>query len=544
MRFLCALLIGLIALSSISAAQIRTDRGGGGWNKPSGPSIGPKGPSTGPGGPSVGGPGIIIGPTIGRSCPKGTIGKWPACVAVGTKKCPKGTKGTWPNCVDIAKPGGKECPEGQVRKGRKCVQVTEDVPAKKTTPKGPSKEPPKATAKKQPDPIPPAIAALVAGRPHQPREILVLVDAARADEIAARLAREHNVTAEPRVPLALLDGVIVRLRLRQGQSLEALLAAISADPDVELAQPNYDYTVSKKAALPKGAPQYAGETIRLEEAHRLARGQGVMIAVIDTGIDDAHPELLGAVAGKFDAVGRGPARPEPHGTEIAGILAARAELTGVAPESKLLSVRAFSGGKKTPAQSTSLQLLKGIDWACEAGARVMNMSFTGPQDPLLERMIKAAAEKGVIVVAAAGNDGPKAPPVFPAAYADVIAVTATDEKDKLYGKANRGDYVFIAAPGVDIVAPGLNGGYGISSGTSMAAAHVSGVVALLMERDGKLNASDVREILASSARQPGERLAKGAVGAGILDAAGALDEHADGGVAAQPASETAVSEGR
>jgi subtilisin family serine protease len=172
------------------------------------------------------------------------------------------------------------------------------------------------------------------------------------------------------------------------------------------------------------------------------------------------------------------------------------------------------------------------------------MSFTGPQDPLLERMIKAAAEKGVVVIAAAGNEGPKAPPVYPAAYPDVIAVTATDEKDKLYGKANRGAYVFIAAPGVDIVAPGLKGSYGISSGTSMAAAHVSGVVALLMERDAKLSASDVREILSSSARKPGQPLDKAAVGAGILDAAGALGEHADGAAAVPPASKAAISEGR
>jgi subtilisin family serine protease len=538
MRFLCTLLIGLFALASICAAQTTLPNRGGG-----GSSIGPKGPSIGPKGPSFGGSGIIIGPNIGRSCPKGTIGKWPACVKVGAKKCPKGTTGKWPDCVEVAKPVGKACPEGQVRKGKTCVQVTETGSGKKAAPKGPSKDPPKATAKKQ-APIPPAIAALVAGRPHQPREILVLVDAAKADEIAARLAREHNVTAEPRVPIALLDGVIVRLRLRQGQSLEVLLAAISADPDVELATPNYNYELSKKASLPKGAPQYAGETIRLEEAHRLARGQGVMIAVIDTAIDDAHPELAGAIAGKFDAVGSGAAQPDPHGTEIAGILAARAELTGVAPEAKLLSVRAFSGSKTKPAQSTSLQLLKGIDWAYEAGAKIMNMSFTGPMDPLLERMIKAAAKKGVIVIAAAGNDGPKAPPVYPAAYAEVIAVTATDEKDKLYAKANRGEYVFIAAPGVDIVAPGLKGGYGISSGTSMAAAHVSGVVALLVERDEKLSASDVREILASSARKPAKSLGKEAVGAGILDAANALDDYTNGEAAVQPASEAAIPEGR
>jgi subtilisin family serine protease len=554
MRFLGTLLIGLVVAASMSAAQSLPNRGGGGWNKPGGPSIGPKGPSIGPRGPGIGpgGPSIIIGPTIGRSCPRGTVGKWPACISVDTKKCPanttgkwpdckpkstascaqkdmigkwpncrepeqkrcpKGTAGTWPDCIDIAQPSDKACPEGQIRKGKSCIQVTEGGSGKTT--------PPKAKAKKQ-TPIPPAIAALTAARPHRPREVLVLVDAARADEISARLAREYNVTAEPGVALALLDGVIVRLRLERGQSLDTLLAGLSADADVELAQPNYDYRVSQKTTSPPAAPQYAGQTIRLEEAHRSARGKGVKIAVIDTAIDTGHPELVDAIAGMFDAVGSGPAPAEPHGTEIAGILAARDKLTGVAPDAKLLSVRAFSGGKAKPAQSSSLQLLKGIDWAFSSGAKIMNMSFAGPMDPLLDRIIKTASAKGVIFIAAAGNNGPKAPPAYPAAYPDVIAVTATDEDDKLYAKANQGDYISVAAPGVDIVVPALMGHYGLASGTSMAAAHVSGVAALLLEGQAALSAAEIRAILASSARQPVKTLSKEAIGAGIVDAAGAV----------------------
>ena len=146
------------------------------------------------------------------------------------------------------------------------------------------------------------------------------MDAARASEIAARLARQYNVIADPRVSIPLLDGALVRLRITGNRSLESLLAALGADPDVELAQPNYDYRVSKGTASPQSVPQYADETIRLDEAHRLARGNGVMIAVIDTAIEDAHPELVGAIVGVFDAVGEGPSRAEPHGTEIAGIL--------------------------------------------------------------------------------------------------------------------------------------------------------------------------------------------------------------------------------
>ena len=127
-------------------------------------------------------------------------------------------------------------------------------------------------------------------------------------------------------------------------------------------------------------------------------------------------------------------------------------------------------------------------------------------------------------------------PAYPAAYPEVIAVTATDERDRLYGKANRGDYVFIAAPGVDIVAPALKGRYDLCSGTSMAAAHVSGVVALLLERDAKLDGSDARAILSKSARKPDPAATAEAFGAGIVDAAGALSEDGKAAILAAPPS--------
>jgi subtilisin family serine protease len=491
--------------------------------------------------------------TIVRLCPPGTIGKWPNCrdkpVASCAEKgliglwpncrkpeprrCPDGTEGVWPNCSAVAEDdesggaGGTECPSGQVRKGKICAAVTTG---------GAGGTPPPSSADAAPaQDISPTIAALTKDRPHRPREVLILVAADRASEIAARIARQYDLSADPRLLVPLLDGAVVRLRFTGNRSLESVLQALSADPDLQLFQPDYEYRTSKKKTRPQAAPQYAGEKIRLDEAHLVARGDGVMIAVIDTAIDGAHPELAGAIAGMFDAVGEGPAPPEQHGTEIAGILVAHSTLKGVAPKAKLLSVRAFRGGGPEPALSTSFQLLKGINWAFSSGAKVMNMSFAGPMDPLLERIIKNATAKGAIFIAAAGNNGPKGAPVYPAAYPEVIAVTATDEKDRLYGKANRGDYVFIAAPGVDIVAPALKGGYDLSSGTSMAAAHVSGVVALLLERDGKIDGSGARAILAKSARKPDPAAAVEAFGAGIIDAAGALSEDGkEAGLAAPP----------
>ncbi len=152
------------------------------------------------------------------------------------------------------------------------------------------------------------------------------------------------------------------------------------------------------------------------------------------------------------------------------------------------------------------------------------MSFAGPYDPSLERALKDAAAKGVILIGASGNAGPKSPPLWPGADPNVIAVTATDSGDKLFRQANRGPYVSVASPGVEILAPAPQAGYQISTGTSIATAHVSGVVALMLERDPTLTPLDVRLILESTAsrsrpegpRRP-VRLGSGQSGEGDCD---------------------------
>ena len=155
------------------------------------------------------------------------------------------------------------------------------------------------------------------------------------------------------------------------------------------------------------------------------------------------------------------------------------------------------------AESTTFNILKGIDWAVSQGARVINMSFAGPKDPSLERALKLAHDKGIVLIAAAGNAGPKSPPLYPGADPNVIAVTATDVDDKLFTGANRGNYISVAAPGVDILVPAPENAYQLTTGTSVASAEVSGIVALLLERNPKLTPADIRRILTASARRLG-----------------------------------------
>ena len=169
-------------------------------------------------------------------------------------------------------------------------------------------------------------------------------------------------------------------------------------------------------------------------------------------------------------------------------------LMGSAPEVRILAIRAF-GAASSGAESTSYVILKSLDYAALHGAQIVNMSFAGPKDPLIERAVAATAARGIVLVAAAGNAGAKSPPLYPAANPNVIAVSGTDAQDKLFTASNRGNHIAIAAPGADIFLPAPDGKYQMTSGTSFSAAFVSGIAALMLERNPALKPSDVRAIL-------------------------------------------------
>jgi subtilisin family serine protease len=236
--------------------------------------------------------------------------------------------------------------------------------------------------------------------------------------------------------------------------------------------------------------------------------------VIDSKIDAGHPDLAGVIADEYDVVGA-PVTAHAHGTAIAGAIAAHSKLIGVAPKVKLLAVRAFSGSGES-AQSTTFNLLKSLDWVASKNARIVNMSFAGPADAMLQEMLIKANARGMVLIAAVGNAGPKSPPLYPGADVGVIGVTATDAEDKVMPMANRGPQVALAAPGVEILAAAPDGGYQVTSGTSIAAAHASGVAALLLAAKPKLTPAQVRsDMIRYAHRIPGKR---NEVGAGVIDA--------------------------
>jgi subtilisin family serine protease len=246
------------------------------------------------------------------------------------------------------------------------------------------------------------------------------------------------------------------------------------------------------------------------------QGEGVRVAVIDTGIDAGHPDLRGQVVGCYNAFDSSAScfDDNNHGTHVSGTIAALWDgkgVVGVAPKARLVAVKALDkdGG------SNLSSVIKGIIWCANNNIQVANMSLGSSMGSVFEHMaIVYAASHGVTFVAAAGNNGKKVE--YPGGYADVIAVAASDENDHIASFSSRGDKVEFIAPGVGVKSTVPGGGYDWYDGTSMATPHVSGLAALAVAR-GAHGIDAVRAALKRAARPIG--LSPQEQGSGIIDAA-------------------------
>jgi subtilisin family serine protease len=354
-----------------------------------------------------------------------------------------------------------------------------------------------------------------------PDEVLIAVGSAVTPAQIDALQRRLRLTRIEQQTFQLAGTTLYRWRIPDRRAVATVVRALERESVVASAQPNYLFTLQQDAAKPAvDDAQYALAKLHLPQAHALAKGDDVRVAVIDSGIDTSSPELAGSIADSFDTLAS-PMTPHRHGTAIAGLIAAHGKLTGAAPDARILAVRAFNP-EGAGAQGTTFNILKGLDWAAAHGARVINMRFAGPGDPALHRSLAAAHIKGIVLVAAAGNAGSKSPPLYPAADSDVIAVSATDASDKLFAPSNRGPHIAIAAPGDQILVALPAGGYEVSSGTSYAAAEVSGIVALMLQREPALTPDRARAILQATAKDLGAKGRDPEFGAGLADAYGAV----------------------
>jgi subtilisin family serine protease len=366
-------------------------------------------------------------------------------------------------------------------------------------------------------------------------EIVAEIDGTLSEAQADALARRHGLRRIESRNFELIGATIGLFRIIGRKTLEATSQEFAGDGSVRSVQPNFRYALQdQNAGVSEGDPaQYPRVKLRLPQAHSLADGVNVTIAVIDSGVDLKHPEFAGVTITPFDVLDSNDG-PNAHGTGVAGAIVSHVRLMGSAPRAHILAIRAFGTSGKGP-QSTSYVLLKGLDLAAGHGAQIVNMSFAGPKDAIIGRGLSALAARNVVLVAAAGNAGPKSPPLYPAADANVIAVSATDARDKLFAASNRGSYISVSAPGVDLFLPTSDDKYQITSGTSFSCAFVSGVAALMLQRNAALKPAEVRAILVKTARDLGPPGPDDQFGAGEADAFAAVSSVPVAAAPQQPA---------
>ncbi|MFI1355596.1 type VII secretion-associated serine protease mycosin [Streptomyces sp. NPDC020898] len=292
------------------------------------------------------------------------------------------------------------------------------------------------------------------------------------------------------------------------------------------------------------AQQWALDAMHAQEAWRTTKGKGITVAVLDTGVDADHPDLVGNVLEGKDMVGFGASRGDPswakHGTAMAGIIAAHGHgynnddgVLGIAPEVKILPVRVILEDKDSArgkARNTrGNALAEGIRWATDQGADVINLSLgddssSAHPEPAEDEAVQYALEKGAVVVASAGNGGEKGDHIsYPAAYPGVIAATAVDKYGTRAAFSTRRWYATVSAPGVDIVIAAPDQRYYQGWGTSAAAAFVSGAVALIKAAHPGLTPAQIKQLLEATARNEPKGGRDDSRGFGFIDPAAAIE---------------------
>lgn len=285
------------------------------------------------------------------------------------------------------------------------------------------------------------------------------------NERSLEIARGAGFTVVRSETLENLSLTLVTLSTPPGVSARQGVRRLrKADPDGQ-----YDYNHIYSDAGPVGAnlaPTAGGS----------AASSTARIGLIDTGVDATHPALKG-LSIQQRGFGPGGVKPAAHGTATASLLAGRSgSFRGAAPGASLLVADVYGEG---PTGGSAAAVIKALAWMAREKTPVVNVSLVGPNNTSLQAVVKALASKGTLIVAAVGNDGPAAPPLYPASYSEVIAVTGVDSKGRVLMEASRAKHLDFAAPGSDMAAA-RTGGYAAVRGTSYAAPIVAGKLAVLV----------------------------------------------------------------
>lgn len=308
-------------------------------------------------------------------------------------------------------------------------------------------------------------------------------------------------------------------------STEKLIHYFEKIPNVEYVEPHYIYLQNEVNDTYYQSYQWNLPAVGTEDGWKITRGsKNIKIAVVDTGVDLDHPDLKGRLIDGFNALDHNspPEDDNGHGTHVAGIIASDTNngegVAGITWYNPIMPVKVMN----SKGHGGSFDVAQGIRWAVDHGANVINLSLGNYQtSSVLQDAIKYAQKKDVVVISAAGNDNTNQTS-YPAAYPGVLGVAAVDFDGNRAKFSNYGDYVDVAAPGVDIPSTYVNGKYAALSGTSMAAPHVTALAGLIRSINPKLKNKEVLDIITKTTQKVGTATPNPYYGNGVIDNINAL----------------------
>lgn len=310
---------------------------------------------------------------------------------------------------------------------------------------------------------------------------------------------------------------LTRLRKPDALTLEDARQVVRDLPSPETADFNHYYR-SEQGEGCTGIDCPARQMIAWPASHS-GCGPMPLIGMVDTGLNADHAALSGAdlELHRIDPAASDEASDLLHGTAVASLLVGNSDSRspGLIPQARLVAVDAFyrDGADQ---RADAFALIEALDYLAAQDVRIVNLSLAGPPNTALERQLHQMDQDGVLIVAAAGNNGPSAEPAFPAAYENVVAVTAVDRRGQIYRRANRGAHIDLAAPGVDVWTAASISGARTKTGTSYAAPFVTAAAALLLQRQPDLQVGDLRKLLSEGARDLGDQGHDAVFGQGLL----------------------------
>lgn len=350
----------------------------------------------------------------------------------------------------------------------------------------------------------------------QPERVIVVFRAAPDANLVAQYGQVHSV-------FHLIPAVVATLP-------QPAIDALSKNPNVMFIEPDRYVTLVKPVIEPQARKPkrqtlpWGVDRIDADLAWAVTKGTGIKVAIVDTGIDVDHADLMANIKGGYNCIAETTNFNDDHGhgTHCAGIVAAvnnTIGVVGVAPEAWLYGVKVLDSS----GSGYLSDCVEGIQWCVDNGMQVVSMSWGGYGDwPTLQAACDAAWAAGLVLVGAAGNDAYLDPDMCPAGYSSVIAVSATDSSDSLAYFSNYGYEIEVAAPGVSIYSTYYTGGYTTMSGTSMACPHVSGVAALILASHPGYTNTQVRQTLQNTAEDLGAAGWDIYFGYGLVDAQAAV----------------------